>query len=161
VSIRWSLVRRVFRDEKPSPIVELNRAVAVGMASGPEAGLELVDALVTEPALKGYHLLPAVRGDLLSKVGRRSEARAELLGAAALTENVPERDLLLQRRSSLGRPNRHGALDRQSDSQMATIPTRAGTTWIAAARRKLASCSTSTTPAATIEPHATPRSPGR
>jgi RNA polymerase sigma factor (sigma-70 family) len=86
---------------QPSPIVELNRAVAVGMAFGPEAGLEVVDALVDEPVLKSYHLLPAVRGDLLAKVGRRDEARAELLRAAALTGNVPERDLLLQRAARL------------------------------------------------------------
>jgi len=85
----------------PSPIVELNRAVAVGMAFGPAAGLELVEALVAEPALESYHLLPAVRGDLLAKVGRRDEARAELLRAAALTENVPERDLLLERAARL------------------------------------------------------------
>jgi predicted RNA polymerase sigma factor len=86
---------------QPSPIVELNRAVAVGMAFGPEAGLELVEGLVSEPALKSYHLLPAVRGDLLAKVGRRDEARTELLRAAALTENVPERDLLLERAARL------------------------------------------------------------
>ena len=86
---------------QPSPIVELNRAVAVGMAFGPEAGLELVEALVAEPALKSYHLLPAVRGDLLAKVGRRDEARTELLRAAALTENLPERDLLLERAARL------------------------------------------------------------
>jgi RNA polymerase sigma-70 factor, ECF subfamily len=86
---------------QPSPIVELNRAVAVGMAFGPEAGLELVEALVAEPALKSYHLLPAVRGDLLAKVGRRDEARTELLRAAALTANMPERDLLLERAARL------------------------------------------------------------
>src|SRR6266480_1340854 len=81
----------------PSPVVELNRAVAVGMAFGPAAGLDLVDALVAEPSLKSYHLLPAVRGDLLRKLGRSEEAGAEFLRAASLTENVPERDLLRRR----------------------------------------------------------------
>jgi RNA polymerase sigma factor (sigma-70 family) len=81
----------------PSPIVELNRAVAVGMAFGPAAGLDLVDTLVPEPSLKAYHLLPAVRGDLLRKVGRSEEARAEFERAASLTQNVRERELLLRR----------------------------------------------------------------
>ena len=81
----------------PSPVVELNRAVAVGMAFGPAAGLDLVDALVPEPALRGYHLLPAVRGDLLRKLGRSEEARAEFERAASLTENVVERRLLQRR----------------------------------------------------------------
>jgi len=81
----------------PSPVVELNRAVAVGMAFGPAAGLDLVDALVPEPALKAYHLLPAVRGDLLRKLGRSEEARAEFERAASLTENVVERRLLQRR----------------------------------------------------------------
>jgi RNA polymerase sigma factor (sigma-70 family) len=81
----------------PSPVVELNRAVAVGMARGPAAGLELVDALVGEPALKSYHLLPTVRGDLLAKLGRGDEARAEFERAAAMTRNARERDLLLER----------------------------------------------------------------
>ncbi len=81
----------------PSPVVELNRAVAVGMAFGPAAGLELVDALVDEPTLKSYHLLPAVRGDLLRKLGRSEEARAEFERAAALTENGQERELLQRR----------------------------------------------------------------
>ena len=81
----------------PSPIVELNRAVAVAMAFGPTAGLEIVDALVGEASLTGYHLLPSVRGDLLSKVGRLEEARAEFERAAALTQNKRERDLLLAR----------------------------------------------------------------
>ncbi|WP_328397517.1 RNA polymerase subunit sigma-24 [Streptomyces sp. NBC_00390] len=83
----------------PSPVVELNRAVAVSMAEGPEAGLELVDALVDEPALKDYHLLPSVRGDLLERVGRREEARAEFERAASLTRNARERELLLERAS--------------------------------------------------------------
>ena len=81
----------------PSPVVELNRAVAVGMAFGPAAGLELVDALVPEPALSAYHLLPAVRGDLLRKLGRPAEARVEFERAASLTENVRERELLQRR----------------------------------------------------------------
>jgi RNA polymerase sigma-70 factor (ECF subfamily) len=81
----------------PSPIVELNRAVAVSMADGPEAGLAIADALRSEPALEGYHLLPAVRGDLLAKLGRAQEARAEFERAAAMTRNARERELLLER----------------------------------------------------------------
>src|SRR6266436_5869901 len=81
----------------PSPIVELNRAVALAMASGPAAGLELVDALTAEPSLQAYHLLPSVRGDLLAKIGRTDEARAEFERAAALTRNTRERELLLNR----------------------------------------------------------------
>jgi RNA polymerase sigma factor (sigma-70 family) len=81
----------------PSPVVELNRAVAVGMAQGPAAGLEIVDTLISEPALRSYHLLPTVRGDLLAKLGRGDEARAEFERAATLTRNTRERDLLLER----------------------------------------------------------------
>jgi len=81
----------------PSPVVELNRAVALGMAFGPAVGLELVDALTTEPSLDGYHLLPSVRGDLLGKLGRHDEARTEFKRAASLTRNVRERKLLLGR----------------------------------------------------------------
>ena len=81
----------------PSPVVELNRAVAVGMAFGPEAGLELVDALTADRSLTKYHLLPSVRGDLLKKLSRFDEARAEFERAASLTRNVRERDLLLDR----------------------------------------------------------------
>jgi RNA polymerase sigma-70 factor, ECF subfamily len=81
----------------PSPIVELNRAVAVAMAFGPTAGLELVDALTSEPSLKSYHLLPSVRGDLLKKLGRFDEARSEFERAAELTRNARERELLLDR----------------------------------------------------------------
>jgi RNA polymerase sigma-70 factor (ECF subfamily) len=81
----------------PSPIVELNRAVAVGMAFGPAAGLELVDALMGETSLDGYHLLPSVRGDLLKKLGRLAEARAEFGRAAALTRNAREREMMLDR----------------------------------------------------------------
>jgi RNA polymerase sigma factor (sigma-70 family) len=81
----------------PSPVVELNRAVAVAMAFGPQAGLELVDALTAEPSLEGYHLLPSVRGDLLAKLGRFAEARAEFERAATVTRNTRERALLLER----------------------------------------------------------------
>ena len=81
----------------PSPIIELNRAVAVAMAFGPEAGLAIVDTLAGEPALKDYHLLPSVRGDLLEKLGRHAEARDEFTRAAGLTRNSRERDLLLTR----------------------------------------------------------------
>ena len=88
----------------PSPVVELNRAVAVAMAFGPAAGLALVDDLAGEPALDGYHLLPAVRGDLLVKLGRFAEARAELERAAALTHNDRERTLLLDRAAKCGAP---------------------------------------------------------
>ena len=81
----------------PSPIVELNRAVAVGMALGPAAGLEIVEPLMADPSLRNYHLLPSVRGDLLSKLGRREEARAEFERAASLTKNAREKQLLLAR----------------------------------------------------------------
>jgi len=85
----------------PSPVVDLNRAVALGMAFGPAAGLEVVDSLTTDPALAAYHLLPSVRGDLLAKLGRFAEARAELARAAALTQNVRERELLLKKLEAL------------------------------------------------------------
>ena len=81
----------------PSPVVELNRAVAVAMAFGPQAGLELVDSLTSEPSLKSYHLLPSVRGDFLTRLGRFDEARAEFEMAAELTRNARERTLLLER----------------------------------------------------------------
>jgi RNA polymerase sigma factor (sigma-70 family) len=84
----------------PSPVVELNRAVAIAMAFGPAAGLELVDALTSEPALQNYHLLPSVRGDFLFKLGRFEEARREFQRAASLTRNSRERDLLLERARS-------------------------------------------------------------
>ena len=86
----------------PSPVVELNRAVAVSMASGPEAALVIVDALTSDPALERYHLLPSVRGDLLKKVGRLDEARAEFERAASLTRNARERKLLLERAAACG-----------------------------------------------------------
>jgi RNA polymerase sigma-70 factor, ECF subfamily len=88
----------------PSPVVELNRAVAVGMASGPAAGLALVDALAGERTLSGYHHLPSVRGDLLAKLGRHAEARAEFERAAALTANERERALLLARAAACSPP---------------------------------------------------------
>jgi predicted RNA polymerase sigma factor len=81
----------------PSPVVELNRAIALAMAFGPAAGLELVDALVAEQSLRDYHLLPSVRGDLLTKIGRYDEARGEFERAAALTRNARERELLFDR----------------------------------------------------------------
>ncbi|MFD0030945.1 RNA polymerase sigma factor [Streptomyces sp. NPDC055059] len=97
----------------PSPVVELNRAVAVSMAEGPAAGLALVDALAGEPALRDYHLLPSVRGDLLDRLGRREEARAEFERAASLTRNERERELLLARadkcREERGNPYSHGS----------------------------------------------------
>jgi predicted RNA polymerase sigma factor len=86
----------------PSPVVELNRAVAVSMAYGPQAGLDLVDQLAAEPALQGYHLLPSVRGDLLRKLGRAGEARAEFERAAALTSNEQERRLSAERAREAG-----------------------------------------------------------
>ncbi len=87
----------------PSPVVELNRAVALGMAFGPAAGLELVDRLTSEPSLQRYHLLPSVRGDLLAKLGRFDEARKELERAASLTRNGRERKLLLERAAECAR----------------------------------------------------------
>jgi RNA polymerase sigma-70 factor, ECF subfamily len=87
----------------PSPVVELNRAVAVGMAFGPEAGLELAEALAAEPSLRGYHLLPSVRGDFLAKLGRHAEASVELERAAGLTQNARERALLLERAAASAR----------------------------------------------------------
>ncbi len=96
----WAHIVRLY-DElaqlAPSPVVELNRAVAVAMAFGPQAGLELVEALTAEPSLESYHLLPTVRGDLLARLGRLAEARLEFERAAALTRNVRERALLLER----------------------------------------------------------------
>ena len=90
----------------PSPVVELNRAVAVAMAQGPADGLALTDALCDSPALKSYHLLPSVRGDFLFKLGRRSEARAEFERAAGLTRNARERALLLDRAAACASPKR-------------------------------------------------------
>jgi RNA polymerase sigma-70 factor, ECF subfamily len=89
----------------PSPVVEINRAVAYAMAFGPAAGLEIVDALAGEPSLASYHLLPSVRGDFLEKLGRREEARVEFERAAGLTRNERERALLLARAEQAGRRN--------------------------------------------------------
>jgi RNA polymerase sigma factor (sigma-70 family) len=102
----WARIASLYQalaDVAPSPVVELNRAVAIGMAFGPAAGLELVDALISEPSLKAYHLLPSVRGDLLSKLGRHEEARAEFKRAASLTRNARERELLLERAGEVTR----------------------------------------------------------
>jgi predicted RNA polymerase sigma factor len=89
----------------PSPIVDLNRAVAVSMAFGPDAGLEIVDKLNSDSRLSSYHLLPSVRGDLLEKLGRFAEARTEFARAAALAQNARERALLLGRASACGAPS--------------------------------------------------------
>jgi len=100
----WARIAELYAElaeRTPSPVVELNRAVAVAMAHGPAAGLELVDALTAEPTLKSYHLLPSVRGDFLKKLGRFAEARAEFERAAALTQNARERKLLLDRAAAL------------------------------------------------------------
>jgi RNA polymerase sigma factor (sigma-70 family) len=86
--------------QKPSPVVEVNRAVAISMAFGPAVGLELIDKLVSEPSLQNYHLLPSVRGDLLAKLGRFNEARREMERAASLTRNESERKMLLLRAAS-------------------------------------------------------------
>jgi predicted RNA polymerase sigma factor len=86
----------------PSPVVQLNRAVAVGMAFGPEAALEIVDALHDDGALREYQWLPSVRADLLAKLGRHDEARAELMRAAQLARNARERELLLERARASG-----------------------------------------------------------
>jgi RNA polymerase sigma-70 factor, ECF subfamily len=95
----------------PSPVVELNRAVAIAMAFGPAAGLALVDELASEPLLEDYHLLPGVRGDLLAKLGRLDEARAELERAAALARNARERQLLLDRAAACARGPAPGAAE--------------------------------------------------
>jgi len=89
----------------PSPVVELNRAVAVGMAFGPDAGLELIDALAADAALANYHWLPSVRGDLLAKLGRIDEARAEFERAAGMTRNARERELLMARAHAIASPS--------------------------------------------------------
>ena len=102
----WARIATLYRElgrRVPSPVVELNRAVAVGMAEGPAAGLEIVDALGSEPSLKSYHLLPAVRGDLLARLGRDEEARAEFERAASLTRNAREREVLRGRAAACAR----------------------------------------------------------
>ena len=103
----------------PSPVIELNRAVAVSMASGPAAGLEVVDALMSEPSLRNYHLLPAVRGDLLAKLGRRDEARSEFERAASLTRNIRERNLLDARAAAMA------TYDKTPTSAISRPPARA------------------------------------
>lgn len=110
----WTAIARLYQtlgELAPSPVVELNRAVAVSMAEGAHAGLPLVDALMSEPSLRDYHLLPSVRGDLLGKLGRVAEARIEFERAASLTRNVRERELLLARAEDCGAAA--GAADQQ------------------------------------------------
>lgn len=102
----WAYIAELYAELAqlaPSPVVELNRAVAVAMAFGAQAGLDIVDELISEASLQGYHLLPSVRGDLLTKVGRFDEARLEFERAASLTRNVRERELLLERASECAR----------------------------------------------------------
>src|SRR5215470_7105502 len=96
----WQRIAKLYEElarVTPSPVVELNRAVAVAMADGPAAGLELIDRIASEPTLRAYHLLPSVRGDFLFKLGRFKEAQAEFQRAATLTQNARERELLLER----------------------------------------------------------------
>jgi RNA polymerase sigma-70 factor, ECF subfamily len=100
--IRIAALYEALAQIQPSPVIELNRTVAVGMAFGPEAGLELVEEIKDDPALAKYHLLPSVRGDLLEKLGRREEAASEFKRAAAMTDNDPERGLLLRRAEGEG-----------------------------------------------------------
>jgi predicted RNA polymerase sigma factor len=100
----WARIATLYgelAERAPSPVIEVNRAVAVGMADGPAAGLAIVDRLTSEPSLAGYHLLPTVRADFLVKLGRFGEARAELARAASLTRNARERTLLLDRAARL------------------------------------------------------------
>jgi predicted RNA polymerase sigma factor len=102
----WARIAELYEElahVAPSPVVELNRAVAIAMAEGPAAGLELVDALTSEPSLERYHLLPSVRGDLLAKLDRFDEARAEFERAASLARNRRERTLLLERAAACAR----------------------------------------------------------
>jgi RNA polymerase sigma-70 factor (ECF subfamily) len=102
----WTKIASLYGDlaqVKPSPVVELNRAMAVSMASGPAAGLAIIDALATEPSLQRYHLLPSARADLLTKLGRFDEARAEFERAASLTENARQRARLLERAAACAR----------------------------------------------------------
>jgi RNA polymerase sigma factor (sigma-70 family) len=123
----WARIAALYRmlaQLAPSPVVELNRAVALAMAFGPAAGLELVDALTSEPSLKAYHLLPSVRGDLLAKLGRVDEARVEFERAASLTRNARERALLLNRAAACARARRRrrdasGAPDREACTELA------------------------------------------
>jgi predicted RNA polymerase sigma factor len=101
----WARIAAHYRDLAvlvPSPVIELNRAVAVGMAEGPQAGLSIVDGLLHEPLLRNYHLLGSVRGDLLQKLGRYEEARAAFEAAAALAGNRREQDFLKRRAAAAG-----------------------------------------------------------
>lgn len=107
---------------RPSPVVELNRAVAVGMASGPAAGLELVDALNDHESLRNYYLLPSVRGDLLVKLGRSSEAQAEFERAASLTQNLRERELLLNRARACTDQQSQGATNDSRTPAPSSLP---------------------------------------
>ncbi len=117
----WARIARLYDAlsvTSPSPVVDLNRAVAHGMAFGPASGLELVDALASDPSLKEYHLLPSVRGDLLFKLGRHAEARSEFERAASLTRNARERQLLLEPRRRVRaaeRMNHEGHKDHEGD----------------------------------------------
>jgi RNA polymerase sigma factor (sigma-70 family) len=113
---RIAALYQVLAQQMPSPVVELNRAVAVGMAFGPAAGLEIADTLVAVPSLKTYHLLPSVRGDLLTKLGRHDEARTEFERAAALTNNSRERELLLARSRTPSTRTYHDRQTQESDS---------------------------------------------
>jgi RNA polymerase sigma factor (sigma-70 family) len=101
---RIATLYNTLAETTPSPIIELNRAVAVAMAQGPQAGLDIIDQLTNEPSLKNYHLLPSVRGDLLTKLNRHTEARTEFEHAASLTRNARERALLLKRASDCSPP---------------------------------------------------------
>ncbi len=113
----WARIATLYAEllrVQPSPVVELNRVMAVAMAFGPAAGLELADRLTSEPSLEAYHLLPSVRGDLLAKLGRSDEARAEFERAASLTRNQRERAVLLERAAAGARAQEGGA-DREED----------------------------------------------
>jgi len=98
----WARIARLYSELPPSPVVEVNRAVAIAMAFGPQAGLDILEPLTAEPSLQSYHLLPSVRGDLLAKLGRTAEARAEFERAAAMTRNASEQTLLLARAAECG-----------------------------------------------------------
>jgi predicted RNA polymerase sigma factor len=102
----------------PSPVVDLNRAVAVAMAFGAAEGLKIIDKLQSEPSLKSYHLLPAARGDLLEKLGRFHEAGREFENAASMTRNTRERDLLLERARAQGVKNRQRGGDSDTDNHI-------------------------------------------
>ena len=126
----WARIAALYAalaQRSPSPVVELNRAVAVGMAFGPAAGLELVDALASEPSLKSYHLLPSVRGDFLAKLGRLDEARSEFERAASLTRNSRERDLLLGRAAACS-PRQTGELTEAASPRGGRAPFPRGAT---------------------------------